>query len=727
MADRVEPADRARLAPDSYLGERVAGNLRRLLAVDLDPLLAGFRRRPGAHPWIGEHIGKWLDAASLTWHATGDEGLRVRLDAAAAALVGSQEADGYLGTYAPGVRLGRHPDPRVDWDVWVHKYALLGLLSYYRTTGEPRALDAARRAGDLLVSTFGPDGEGRDIIAAGTHTGMAATSVLEPMVLLYRHTGEPRYLAFAEHILRAWDQPNGPGVLTRLARTGRVSEVGNGKAYEMLSNIVGLVELARVTGEKDHLVAAVRGWRDVVAHHRYLTGTASFGEHFHRPDELPDSTSVNMGETCVTVTWLHLTRQLFALTGESGYADEIERTLFNHLRAAQLPDGSGWSYYTPLDGYREFGGGITCCLSSGPRGLAAAAASVFAVSAGRDELVVSLYQDASAAVELDGRTVEVTLSSGVPFEGGAVVSFDLTGAARFGLRLRRPAWATGFGVAGASDADGWAVLPSRLWRGGDRVTVDFGLGAHTVEGTGWNASRVALGWGPLVLGYRAHGAEPAIFDVLDGHPAGPLTQDRPAHAWRVANRLAPGGRRDAVLAPFADLGADGLPTRVWLGRPGEEADVALSAFHGAAESRSSGSLRRGSVADYDLASFAATEVGPADEEHWFALALAHPVTFTRVVVAHGRSLAHGGWFDTTDGKPRLAVRRDDGGPWETIATVDAYPATTAADHGGLRAGEVFEIPLATPVTATALRLTGRGSRGEYGPRVFVTCARLAAY
>ncbi|GAA1855968.1 beta-L-arabinofuranosidase domain-containing protein [Asanoa iriomotensis] len=718
--DLFEPVTSTGLAPESYLGERVAGNLRRLLAVDLAPLLAGFRSRPGEHPWIGEHIGKWLDAAALTWAATGDDRLRAKLDEAVTVLIASQEDDGYLGTYAAGTRLGTHPDPRSDWDVWVHKYALVGLLSYYAHTGERRALDAARKAGDLLVATFQTGSQ--DIIAAGTHTGMAATSVLEPVVLLHRHTGDPRYLAFAEHIVAAWDQPNGPRVLSTLLDSGRVSEVGNGKAYEMLSNIVGLVELARISGDDRHFTAAVRAWHDVVAHHRYITGTASFGEHFHRPDELPDSTSVHMGETCVTVTWLHLTRQLFALTGECVFADEIERTLFNHLRAAQLPDGSGWSYYTPLDGYRDYGPGISCCVSSGPRGVATGAASVFAVAAERDELVVSLYQDAAATVELDGRAVRVTLASAVPFDGGAVLTLDLDRPATFSVRLRRPPWADGFHVDGAAEADGWFVLPTREWQGGERITVRFGLGAHTVAGTGWNASRVALGWGPLVLAYRADGPQPTAFDVFDGHDFGPVTRD--PSAWRVDNRLAPGGQRTAVLAPFADLGADGGPTRVWLAHaPGGED---LSVLHGAIESRSSGSLGKGSVADYDPAAFAATDVGPAGEEQWFALDLDRPATFDRVVVAHGRSLVHGGWFDTSAGPPRIEARTGQG-QWATIATVDGYPDTTAADNGGLRAGEVFEVVLAAPVTATGLRLIGTGSHGEYGPRVFVTCARLAAY
>ena len=47
--------------------------------------------------------------------------------------------------------------------------------------------------GDLLIATFPAK---RSIVAAGNHLGMAATSVLEPIVLLYRDTGDERYLQF---------------------------------------------------------------------------------------------------------------------------------------------------------------------------------------------------------------------------------------------------------------------------------------------------------------------------------------------------------------------------------------------------------------------------------------------------------------------------------------------------------------------------------------------------
>ena len=70
-----------------WLGARIDANVKnRLLAVDIEPLLAGYRKRPGSHPWIGEHVGKWMHAASLAWAYSGDPALKAKLDAVAADL-----------------------------------------------------------------------------------------------------------------------------------------------------------------------------------------------------------------------------------------------------------------------------------------------------------------------------------------------------------------------------------------------------------------------------------------------------------------------------------------------------------------------------------------------------------------------------------------------------------------------------------------------------------------
>ena len=273
-------------------------------------------------------MGKWLHAATLAWVNTGDAALRAKLDAVVAELAKCQLADGYLGTYLD-------KDRWTAWDVWAHKYNLLGLITYMRFTGNREPLGTCRRMADLLCTTFGDQPGQRDIIRAGAHVGMAPTSVLEPMVLLYRLTGEPRYLDFCKYILRAWEQSNGPHIVSQLLSVKRVDKVGNGKAYEMLSCLNGALEYYRTVGDRQLLEACLNAWEDIVARRLYLTGTASHHELFHDDFDLPNTG--NVGETCVTVTWLQFNAQLLRLTGEARFAEQLE------ARGPQPIDGRSMS------------------------------------------------------------------------------------------------------------------------------------------------------------------------------------------------------------------------------------------------------------------------------------------------------------------------------------------------------------------------------------------------
>ena len=77
-ADRFTPAPYEKQAIDGVLGERMRVNLEgRLLEVDEKAITEGFHKRPGSHPWIGEHAGRFLDAAVGTLRPSSVPGRRM--------------------------------------------------------------------------------------------------------------------------------------------------------------------------------------------------------------------------------------------------------------------------------------------------------------------------------------------------------------------------------------------------------------------------------------------------------------------------------------------------------------------------------------------------------------------------------------------------------------------------------------------------------------------------
>src|SRR5882762_10308275 len=413
----------------------------RLLHIDEQAFVSPFAHRDTSghfdEAWLGEHAGKFLDAACNALRYNEHAELRSIAGRVAKTLVASQGADGYLGTYPAARRW-------TGWDVWVHKYNLIGLLSYYELTADPAVLRACRGMGDLLARTFGDAPGQRDIITAGEHMGMAATSVLEPMCRLYRFTGEVRHLEFCQYVVRAYDHPHGPRIVSTLLESGSVDRVANGKAYEMLSNFNGLVDLYRLTADRLLLDAVLTAWDDIVSQQLYRSGTLSAAEHFQPNGRLLSLQSSNVGEMCVTVTWLQLNWRLLRLTGEARFGQEIERTVYNHLLAAQDGRNGNISYYTSWVGPKEFTDAMLCCVSSGPPGISLIPRLVWGLE--KNALVVNLYSAGHAHFEINGVAIELICETQFPSEGTVTLKVNAQRATHFAVRLRVPEWASDFQV-----------------------------------------------------------------------------------------------------------------------------------------------------------------------------------------------------------------------------------------------------------------------------------------
>src|ERR1035441_9313970 len=111
VPDRQDAQVPDRVQLSGWIGQRIQANeANRLVKLDAARLLEGYRKRPGRQSWDGEHVGKWLHAATLAWVNTGDPALREKLDYTAPELTKCQLDDGYLGPYL-------EKDRWTEWDV----------------------------------------------------------------------------------------------------------------------------------------------------------------------------------------------------------------------------------------------------------------------------------------------------------------------------------------------------------------------------------------------------------------------------------------------------------------------------------------------------------------------------------------------------------------------------------------------------------------------------------
>ncbi len=559
------------------LNDHVYINLdKRLLKIDSGILLSGFVHRPGSQTWIGEHVGKFLFSASRTYAYTHDARLKALMDDMVRKYIATQMPDGYIGTYLL-------KDRWTEWDVWAHKYAIIGLLNYYSITGNKAALETAKRAADLICRTFGNGSGQLDLNTHGEHVGLAPGSILEPMVDLYRYTGDKKYLAFCQYILSNWETATGPKLFTALQQFGDVTKVGDAKAYEMLSCFVGILKYYKLTGDEKYFKILETAWQDIVSKRLYITGTASVGEIFTPDHQLPAGNDVHMGEGCVTVTWIQFNEQMLKITGEMKYAEEIEKAVYNHLFAAENPETGCVSYYTALQGAKPYrcDQGFSCCLSSVPRGISLIPGVIWGKV--NKQFTVLMYEPGFVKENIttdDGAniTMQLTASSSFPKEGEVVYTVKPSQSKKFTLNFRIPSWAVNYRLTinGTSQniTGNDEVSINRVWQADDKVDVQFDMPLQIIKGDPTYKGFVAFKRGPQVLAVDSLlNVGRSINVSANFTDARKLTVEDVAinlpRYW-VGRQAYSVSREDIkkkevlVLVPFADAGQQASPLQVWV-------------------------------------------------------------------------------------------------------------------------------------------------------------------
>lgn len=488
----------------------------RVLAQPVEPLVAPFRdRSDGPDGFRGEFWGKWFTSLVLAEACRKDPAIRAKLEEALQALLATQSGDGCISTYP-------YPEQHGMWDAWSRKYVLLGLLHHHQLTGEAVSLEAGCRMLDHFMTQAGP---GKVRLADCGHwawQGLPPSSILEPVALLYRLTGNPAYLDYAEWIVASWNEPSqflASGLrLVEAALEGKPArEVGNPKAYEQMSCFEGLCELYLATGKTEYREAALSLARSIRETELTLVGSGSNHEMWCQTARHQTETLEQPQETCATVTWMKYCHRLLQLTGSPEWADELETSLYNALASAMQPDGTWWAYYNPLNGqrcpsFKQYGDvGLSCCVASGPRGLLLT--PQWAVMESLDGgITVNLYSPGTAECRLpDGSRVRLSLETDYPVGGQVRLRIGCERPTAFTLRLRIPAWSRSTRVfVGDSVIEPHPGSYAEIeleWRDGDAVVLELDLRTRAVPAPS-GAPQFALVRGPLVLALDRRLVEP---------------------------------------------------------------------------------------------------------------------------------------------------------------------------------------------------------------------------
>jgi DUF1680 family protein len=545
---------------------------RYLLGLEADRLLAPYLREAGLTPvrpsygnWEsagleGHTAGHYLSGLAKMYAATGDGELKQRLDHVVAVLARCQEliGTGYVGGIVDSARLWeqiRSGDVVSDSfglnGRWVPLYnlhkVLAGLLDANRHAGSDLALDIALRLAEWWLDLVGGLSETQFQTMVATEFG----GLNEVFADLGGSTGDPRYTAMAHRFTQPWLVA--PLIAER-------DELDGLHANTQIAKIVGYQRLATVDRTATDLARASRFFWEAVAVHRSISiGGNSVREHFNRSSDFSSMVIDRQGpETCNTYNMLKLTTSLFLSDPRPEYLDYYERATFNHVLSSQHPEHGGLVYFTPIrpNHYRVYSDlheCFWCCVGTGLENHATY--GELAYTHDDTDLYVNLF--VPSRLIWPERGLAVRQRTDFPDAGRTELEIEAAPAGPVTLRLREPRWTGGQvafavnGVATAPDATGGYRSLRRIWRPGDRVSMEFAMPLRTVALPGGEWASFAAG--PIVLAARD-----------DDHPPPPTVADDSRMGHVARGPLAP--QRDLPIVPALD-GLDPVDVLLPTGEP----------------------------------------------------------------------------------------------------------------------------------------------------------------
>ncbi|MBE6591911.1 MAG: hypothetical protein E7646_07700 [Ruminococcaceae bacterium] len=497
--------------------------------------------------WRSEYWGKMMRGASMVLRYTKNKELYRIIKSSVLDLLSCRDELGRISGYSKEQEFNA-------WDLWGRKYVMLGMMYFMEICEDEnlngRIVEAMCKHADYIIDHVGPDK--LDIRRCSKHwEGLNSCSILEPMVRLYRLTGEKRYFEFAEYIISTGFILSAD--LIELAYNNvSPHDYPVVKAYEMMSCFEGLLQFYYITGIEKYKTALINFGKNIIKTELSVIGCSGCTH------ELFDHTSIRqtqtdykgiVQETCVTVTWMKFASQMLELSGCSDYADRIEQSFYNAYRGSfntlrvpvvdhRYSEKLGiFAQILPFDSYaplvsdtrgRQTGGFnilldntfYGCCACIGAAG--AGVIPEIALMNKKDGIVFNYYEKGSInALTPGGAALKIDVDTAYPYDGTVKFTLALEKSEKFDIFFRIPAWCdkatVTYNKKSLDFAPGYARI-SELWESGAEIVLEMPMSVKKVlppEDAVNSDIFAAYTYGPLVLAADKRISDPdGIFDAV---------------------------------------------------------------------------------------------------------------------------------------------------------------------------------------------------------------------
>lgn len=471
--------------------------------------------------WRGEYWGKAMRGAAMVYSYSQDEKLYATLTETVKDLLTTQEESGSISTYTQDKEFR-------CWDMWCRKYVALGLEYFYDICTDEglkeRIVKTLCAHVDYIMKHVGPEeGQVRISHTSDRHRGLNSCSILEPVVKLYKLTGEKKYLDYAAYIVS--EGGNDYTNIFELAYRNELPpyQYGVPKGYEMMSCFEGLAEYYQVTGIEKYKQAVVNFGKALLDTDVTVIGCSGITHElldFSKYRQTVPYEDVSQ-ETCVTVTLMKFCAKLLELTGDAVFAEQIETSFYNaylgamneehkvchnELRAKRVQEQLGIKpvdSFLPFDSYspllpdtrgKKVGGDqlfrdgtyYGCCACIAGAGVGAFLQS--ALMGDEDGLVIHQYQNGTIFGEWNGQKIGLAMYTRYPAEGYVKITVMSDMPADMKLKCRVPSWSNRWNLGTAKECkfeNGYLVVEGP-WETGDTVELIFDMSIRVARPLEWD-------------------------------------------------------------------------------------------------------------------------------------------------------------------------------------------------------------------------------------------------
>jgi DUF1680 family protein len=525
--------------------------------------------------WPWEQTAYWIDGAARLAVVLQDERLLAQVRARIDYTLAHAASSGYLGPRY----LESSEDARSGgYGRWPHNVMFRGLaaLSDARSeSGGPdhRSIAEAMRA-HYLSDTVSYSVDGRNI------------TNIEPMLWCYERTGDPRLLALAESSWRQFveaaaaqrdanpPQDDPAKIYSDLSPARVFADTPiqcHGVTYAETMKQPALLYL--YTGKDEYLKFAEAAERRIFDHHMLIDGIPSTSEHYR------GTTSTDQHETCDIADHTWSWGYMLMATGDSTWADRVERACFNAAPGAIRNDWKALQYLSSpnqflatlnsdhgsmrhggrLMAYQPNPGQFTACCGGNVHRIFPNYVIRMWMKTDHGGLAAVLYGPSRVRATLgsERQPVEIVQTTNYPFDGRIQFEVRSDRAVAFPLSLRAPAWCeaprisvNGAPVAASRARTGFMIL-NRTFKPGDVVTLELPM---KVAITHWPQNGVGIERGPLVYSLPIRENWTEIAESGYSTAEFPSFEARPASAWNYGIVADPAKLADDVEVETRPLG-----------------------------------------------------------------------------------------------------------------------------------------------------------------------------